>query len=260
MVELEVTWLHPRTLNVRPEGQETLRVSQAPAIVFSAELLDARVPLGSGRPGTLDFEAASLIGGLARSGHPQDVRLARLVVHLELPQATGGPDAKLAAKIAVSASQVGLPDTRRWPLGATISGLSAEADLTLPPVTGSEPREQASAWRDGGGSIALRNFAVRWGPLDARVSAELRLDGRLQPAGKGRAMLSGYNEALDALAGGGAISQGLSTTAKAVLGLMAFQPSGDGRGGTIDLPFALKDSTLSVGKIPLAKLSDIMWR
>ena len=259
-VELEVSWLHPRTLYIRPEGQELLRVSQAPAIVFSAEMLDALVPLGEGRPRTLEFNAVSLIGGLAQSGHPQDVRLGRLGVHLELPHPTGASDAKRAAELTVSANQLGLPDTRRWPLGATISALSIEGDLVSPPLTGERPLEQATAWRDGGGTIALRSLNIRWGPLDAQVNADLGLDSQLQPSGRGRAVLSGYDAALDALAGGGAISPGLSTTAKAVLGLMAMKPSEDRKAGAIDLPFALKESTVSVGKIPLVRLSDIVWR
>ena len=258
-VELEVSWLHPRTLHIRPEGQELLRVSQAPAIVFSAEMLDALVPLGFGRPRTLDLKAASLIGGLARSGHPQDVRIGSLAVHLELPHASDASNATLAAQLTVSAKQVALPDTRRWPLGATISAFSVEGDLISPRLTGSRPLEQATAWRDGGGTITVRSLDVRWGPLDAQLNLDLGLDSRLQPSGRGHAVLAGYNEALDALAGGGSISPGLSTTAKAVLGLMALKPSESQRPGAIDLPFALKDSTVSVGRIPLARLSDINW-
>ena len=259
-VELEVSWLHPRTLHIRPEGQELLRVSQAPAIVFSAEMLDALVPLGFGRPRTLDLKAASLIGGLARSGHPQDVRIGSLAIHLELPHASDASNATLAAQLTVSAKQVALPGYEALAARCHDLGVfGGRATSFLPRLTGSRPLEQATAWRDGGGAITVRSLDVRWGPLDAQLNLDLGLDSRLQPSGRGHAVLAGYNEALDALAGGGSISPGLSTTAKAVLGLMALKPSESQKSGAIDLPFALKDSTVSVGRIPLARLSDITW-
>ena len=246
--------LHPFTLRLLPEGREELRVSRAPPVVFAADRLQALVPLGRMRPDRIDVAARAMEGGLAASPHKQDVRLASLALHL----ADRSPDGarQLSASLDLEADGLDLPDTRRWPLGARIAHVGLRAELASPPLAGLDAQEQARSWRDGGGKLAVQELALHWGPLSADASADLGLDRRLQPAGSGRAQLAGYDAALDALAGGGAISGGLAATAKAVLGLMA---PGSGDGG-LSLPFTLQDSTLSVAKIPVVRLSDVIWK
>jgi hypothetical protein len=246
--------LHPFTLRLLPQGHEELRLSRAPPVVFSADRLRALVPLGGARPSTLDIEAVSLVGGLASSTHKQDVRLGMLSLHLADRSPAGA--ATMLAGLDLQASELDLPDTRRWPLGARIGRMRLRADLASPPLAGRDAQDQARVWRDGGGSLAVQELVLRWGPLSADASATLGLDQRLQPEGTGQARLSGYDAALDALAGGGAISSGLAATAKAVLGLMA--PGGGT--GPLALPFTLQNSTLSVGKIPVVRLSDVVWK
>ena len=47
---LTIALTDPRHLSVSPQGEETLRISHIPAVAFSADRIDIRVPLGEGRP------------------------------------------------------------------------------------------------------------------------------------------------------------------------------------------------------------------
>ena len=64
--------------------------------------------------------------------------------------------------------------------------------------------------------------------------------------------MTGFAEVTDALARSGAISRNDARVATTLLGLMA-RP-GAGNVAEADLPFTLKDRTLSVGAIPVLKL------
>jgi len=114
---------------------------------------------------------------------------------------------------------------------------------------------EAAAWQEGGGAVSVSDALLKWGPLTLTGQAQLGLDSRLQPAGKGVADVSGAAAALDALVDGGVVQPGMAATAKAVLGAMAQLPGGD----KVRLPFVLRDNTVSVGPIPLARLNDIVW-
>jgi len=134
---------------------------------------------------------------------------------------------------------------------------AATIDLASPALSGAAATDQARAWRDWGGALTVSALQLRWGPLDLSAVAKLGLDDRLQPAGKGDATIKGWQQTVDALAAGGTIPAGMAETVKMVMGLMAHGPA-DGQQG-LSLPFTLKDSTISVGKIPLIRLHDVAW-
>jgi hypothetical protein len=270
---LSISLTAPTTLSVSPEGPEFLRISTLPPVIFNADHLLALVPLTGGPVQQADLTGQGLTGGISGSRHPQDVRMETLALHLQASRAAdagssespnGGESvaAGFSAQLRVAASGIGLPDIGRWPLGANVSSVGvtvALASPTLPiasKVGGHVPAAmEAEAWRRGGGSLALREVALRWGPLTLRGEAQLGLDARLQPAGSGTADISGSAASLDALVDGGVVQSGMGATAKAVLSAMAQLPGGD----AVRLPFVLRDNTLSVGPIPLARLNDIVW-
>gem|GEM_PF-520358 len=268
---------HPTRLTVEVWGIERLRVSHAPTLIFSAAHLGVDVPLGGGLAGVAMLRASGITGGIAGSGHPQDVRLDDLSLDFRAnPQAPGqGGKSGLGVGLDIGASGIGLPDSRRWPLGGTVAQASGSIFVWSPPLPfwdadsggllGSEPRAQAEAWRDGGGTVKISDLDLRWGPLLLHASATLGLDPRLQPAGEGTADVSGLPGTLDALADGEAIAPGLAATFKAVLAPMphvslARQASARVDGAALRLPFVVRDNTLSIGQIPLIHMNDIAWR
>jgi hypothetical protein len=248
-----IDWLRPATLFVAPEGTETLRLSGAPPLNFSADTLQARIPLGDAMH-RMALSATALVGGIAHSRAPRDVRIDRLEAHLASRDATITGQA--LAELTIEATGIGLPDTGRWPFGDIVAGAGATASVTLPPLGGGSTSAAVTGWRDHGGEVNVTSVDLRWGPLTLNGSARLRLDGRLQPAGTAQAHLTGQDQALDALAASGTIPAGVAGTAKAVLGLMA---GGGTPGSGLDLPLTLRDNTLSVGHIPLVRLNDIHW-
>jgi hypothetical protein len=251
-------WLGaPFTLSIKPEGQETVRLSHMKTIVFNADQILAQVPLWHGTDITADLAAQGVTGGLAGSGHPQDVRLESLTLHLRLKNAQGAALAEaLAGELDFAAHGLGLPDIGRWPLGDTVAAVAGTVQLSSPNLVGVRGgHDEASAWRDGGGGVLLHDVSMRWGPLNLHAEAKLGLDERLQPAGNGTADVSGAADVLDALVDAKVIAPGIGATGKAVLSVMPPAPNSD----ALRLPFVLHDNTLSVGPIPLARLNDIIW-
>jgi len=252
-VVLTVSLASPGTLSVSPEEQQFVRVSHTPPIIFHADRMEALLPLLGGAAQQAALSAQGITGGISGSHHPQDVRIDSLRVHIAThPGKAGG----LAAELTLRAEQIGLPDIGRWPLGAVVAAAGASVEIYSPKLPDHAPAPvEAAAWHAGGGSVVLRDTLLKWGPLTLTGQAELGLDDRLQPAGKGMADVSGAAAALDALVGGGVLQPGMAATGKAVLGAMAQLPGGD----SVRLPFKLRDNTLSVGPIPLARLNDIVW-
>jgi hypothetical protein len=249
---LSIALMDPWHLSISPQGEETLRISHAPPVAFGAELLQARLPLGGGRPDHAEVTASAITGGLQHSRRRQDVRIGALSVRLQVqPGASGG----VHAGLSFSASDIGLPDTGRWPLGGAVNSFAAAVTLASPPVSGADSHAQAQSWRAGGGQAEVEALDLHWGPLSLQGDAQLGLDANLQPSGTGHARVRGIGPALDALAAAGVIAPGIAATYKAVLGLMASDAS-----SAITLPLTLRDSTLSLGQIPLARFQDLVWR
>ncbi len=71
--------------------------------------------------------------------------------------------------------------------------------------------------------------------------------------------MRGWEATIDALANGGTIPDGVAQTAKAVLGLMAPAPGADGGAAPLSVPLTLKDSTVSIGTIPLLRVRPVAW-
>lgn len=256
-VTLALSLAHPSVLTVIPQGRQELRLSGIAPVAFTAERVVARIPLGRVRPGqtaSLALDAAEVAGGLAQSIHQRDVTIAGVTLRL---QAVRDAARGTRATLAVAAHGIELPDTGRWPLGATVTSLSAALDLASPPLPAGDAAEAAAAWRDGGGKLTIDALQAVWGPLVLRARGSVGLDARLQPAGEGVADLQGTAPALEALSGAGVIKPGLAATAEAVLALMA-KPAPDGRG--IEVPLSLAHGTLSVAKIPLMRVRDVAWR
>jgi hypothetical protein len=253
---LSLSIADPFRLVIQPQGPVRFRLAGLPAVSVDADSMSASVKLWRTPVDSIDISAASLAGGLQRSSNHQDVRIDSL--HMRLTAARGF-SARTTAQLAVDAHGVQLPDDGRWPLGATIGQIGFDVSLASPALSGGNGSDQARAWRDWGGALVLQRLDVRWGPLQLHTIARLGLDDRLQPAGSGVARVSGWAASLDALARGGTIAPGVAQTAKAVLGLMAPAASTPSSDAPLSLPFTLRDSTLSVGKVPLMRLNTVSW-
>ena len=254
-VVVSASLAHPTRLTVEPQGEQTIRIASAHAVAFSAERLVASVPLGRQSVDRLSLQAEGLSGGLVQSSRPADLQIEHLSLSL---QANRHGAAHVSAAAAISATGIELPDNTRWPLGDRVKSFACGLDLASPALSGAAAIEQARAWRDWGGTLSVHDLHLQWGPADLRAQARLGLDRDLQPEGRGSATLSGWSQTVDALAAGGTMPEGMAQTVKMVMALMAPAASADD-GDTLTLPLTLKNSTISVGKIPLAQLRPIAW-
>ena len=227
---------HPLTELVVVDGPQTLRFGATPAVSVAADRLDVRIPLGAAGPAegvTVEARGASipLPGGPAR--------IDALTVRIR------------PADAFVSATAVTIPG-RNLPFGGTIQSLDLHARATGPIPLLRDPAAALAAWRDSGQRVLVDGLALHWGPLDVAGHASLGLDATLQPEGAGEVEMTGFAEVTDALARSGAISRSDARVAATLLGLLS-RP-GAANVPEADLPFTLKDRTLSVGAIPVLKL------
>jgi hypothetical protein len=159
---------------------------------------------------------------------------------------------------ALQAKGVDLPDGVNWPLGRSVESASVSGTLngSLPPLN--PTAAWASAWRDGGGSVDVRQADIVWGPLNLTSTATLALDDQLQPMGSASAKASGYLETLDRMAKAGLLTKSAATVAKAMLSLLAGTGSGDAP-PEVEVPLTLQYRTLSMRQVPLVRFPELDW-
>jgi hypothetical protein len=246
-----VSLLRPGILLADAEGAQQLRLSGGPDIPFTAGHMRLALPLSNEPwPEFIELNLADLhAGGDAGS-------IGTLHMRLDINANAGAGES--AMSFAMNAAEVGPPPGVGHALGPRIGDLRIDGDLDGPLPPGRSPTDQVKAWRDAGGALVIRHLALTWGPLDLTATATLGLDSQLQPTGTGKAEAQGYAETLDALAVHGVLSRSVATAAKAVLSLIATNPS-DGSAPHVDVPLELKSRTLSMRQIPLVRLPEVVW-
>jgi len=253
LLRVELAW--PRELGVAVDGRQRLRLPGTVEVPYSADRFHLELPMHGGDwPDFAALAASNLRADLHQTGNAGIQAL-----QLRLETAPAAQSGEPALTFALEAGEIRLPAGLARPLGPRVGKLELEGALNGPVPVGRTPAEQAAAWRDGGGSIEIRRFAVAWGPLDLSATATLALDDQLQPMGAGKVRLVGYAETLDALAAHGAISRSAATVAKAVLSLMANSPDDGSPPEVDDVPLKLEFRTLSMRQVPLVRLPELDW-
>lgn len=249
-VVLRVAPPRPDRLAVEAPGRHRLDLGGETFHVAADELTLAFPLENSAAPGEIAAAARRL-----RFGTPAgdaEVRAASLGFET---RGGAGP-----ATLRFAASDVALP--AGWPvparLGRTVEriGLDVLLNGAVPP--GRDPARRAAAWRDGGGSLEVRSLQVGWGEVAASASADLALDAALQPAGAGTASVAGGEALLDAAAGAGLLPPFAATAARVALRALGRVPP-EGGPARAEAPLALRNRSLSVGGVPLARLPALDW-
>lgn len=118
--------------------------------------------------------------------------------------------------------------------------------------------EAMARWRDSGGTLEVKRFALNHGPLALDGDGTLALDAAMRPIGAFMLRVKGFEEALDRLAGAGVIKPHPAALAKTVLKALARKQGVPG-GEELKVSLSLQDGRLYVGPLPLAKLPPIRW-
>jgi len=244
----------PRTVVVSVFGAQKLQFGTATPIPISTSRLRAEVPLEPGLPTrAIAIEVANLQASLPEGQF--SLGLLDLTAETRPAAQQGEP----AMVVVATARDVVLPPVRQWPLGPRIDRLLLDLMVTGPVPRSPDLAERAEAWRDGGGAVEVRRLEVAWGAVALSGGATLALDARLQPMGAATARVAGHAEALRALTSAGLLTPRSALAAGAVLALMA-RPPPEGGPPVVEVPLSLQSRTLALGRIPLLKLPELIWR
>jgi hypothetical protein len=251
-VRITLALAHPRDLVVGGEGAQHLRFGTGPAVPFTGDTVELVTPLG--RVGSTALQAVNLRLGEPGAASPEGgLTVATLVAH-------GGAE-ESGFRFDLDAVTVGLPQSYPWLFGPRLASLSVQGLLhgPLPASVAMTPAAAARAWRDGGGALDLRQVALDWGPLKGSLTGTFGLDGDLQPMGATTFRVDDYQAVLNTLAQSGRITRQAAMAATAVISLIG-HASDQGQGGaSAELPLKLQDRTLSLGRIPLAHMPELVW-
>lgn len=247
----------PHDLEIDAEGAQRLRLAASPDIPYTADRLQLLVPLQADPSvQALNLRGEALRASVPAAGATDILTLDRLDVDATARPAAG--KGQTAAAVLAKLDGVGLPARLHAPLGQRIDSVALDAALDGPLPAATGPTARATAWRDDGGLLDVRDLETHWGPLALTAKARLTLDPDLQPTGTGIARATGYAETMDALARNGAISRSAATAIKAVLSLLASTPESGGP-SEVEVPLSLQHRTLSMHDMPLVRLPALDW-
>lgn len=251
-VVLESRPWSPRRVRIRAPGQFELELTGAggPAAwkggarEFSGEVAFEGGRLRFGRIRIAGLELAGAAGRLAVASG--DVRLSLL---------EAGDAGHRTASAALRAEAMDVEAPGELPLGQRLGRIVLAARV----MGGIGPGPEALAeWRDRGGTVEVTDLALDYGPLEARASGTVALDGAMQPVGAFTARIRGFFRTVDALKERGLIRARDAVTAKVVLGVLARNP-GDGGPPTLNLAVTVQDRKVYVGPVALAEVPEIHW-
>ncbi len=243
-VVLHLSPFAPGVLEIRVAGVQHASAFGSPSVHFTADRFVLTTALN--RPGPVALDAAQL-----RFREPLTAMTVGLL----------NAEARPSGGFSVTAEAISLPPppAAQPALGRHIASVTMQGQIigALPPPS-PDAAARAAAWQRAGGSVQVTHLALGWGPLGVTGSVVLGLDEALQPAGTADLRVVGYAGALTALSSGGVLAASTAQAIGAVLALLAHAPAGGGV-PQVDLPVALHDGTLTVGRIPVGKLPPVVW-
>jgi hypothetical protein len=248
---LLVAWAAPWNLQrwefSTPDGA---RVGDAVgAAGFDIGHLDGAIDIGDDAA----FDATAL--DLAGRGLAQGTAVSDAEFHLDVPAHPPASHLDPAFDITLQLANLKLPVSVAG-FGDTLTGLSFAAQIKGALPLGPLPAA-LGAWRDGGGTVELQYFRLRWGALLLDASGTMALDERLQPEGAMSAVITGQDAAVDVAVMTGALKPDAAGLAKAALGFLA-KPTADGGSG-ITLPLTVQQSNVFLGPAKIAAVPLINW-
>ncbi len=239
---IRIGLIKPTTILMAAEGRQTLNLAGATASHFTAARVEAVVNLAA--PDAVDLEIDGLVtDGAAGSA----LTIASLRVALD----------RVGTGLKVDAQGIGLPSAATLPLGGTIRRMML--DLALPTGMPTQLTAQGLvAWRDSNGRLEISHAQVDWDTVKFIGQAKVALDAKLQLDLIGKLQLGGYAALLDALVSTGKLPARPAQALGAVLSLLA-RPSDATGPNSVEVPFAIRERSFAVGRIPLLRLPEISW-
>lgn len=162
-----------------------------------------------------------------------------------------------AYDFALRAEGVTVESERRVPvLGNGMTHLLMQARLrNVPETRHVSVIELLDAWRDTGGTLAISDLIVKWGPLDLTANGELSLDRRNRPAGRLNARVTDFKGLVDAITAEGLVSEDEARIALA--GLILVSQFQGNRSDEVEVPIIMEKGRLYLGPLAIGKLAPL---
>jgi hypothetical protein len=157
-------------------------------------------------------------------------------------------------RLVLAASGVALPEGMAAPLGRIIAEIALTARVVGDVLHGDGEPQALAAWQQAGGHLAIERLAVVYGPLSLTADGTLSIDAHGQPAAALALRITGLHPTLDALVDRGILSP---SAAEAVLAQAQAEAS-SAADGALSLPLALREQTLSLGGLTVARVPSAM--
>ena len=224
-----------------------------PAVETSVQAVagDIRFGLDGLHDIALTLDSVSM-AGLVQADAPMTAE--SIAIKLDKPDPAPTDHTKPGAHLVANITKLFLPGSEIPSLGNTVERLTLDAMLMgkIPALE----QQSLAAWRDDGGTIEVREFSGQWGQLNLNLGGTLALDPSFQPEGSLDARITGFNDAIDALAGTHAIKGQYSDLIKMGLSVIA-KPAGDNDIPTLTVPLTIQDRALYLARFKIMKLPEV---
>ncbi|MEP2827556.1 DUF2125 domain-containing protein [Parvibaculum sp.] len=205
----------------------------------------------------IDMEALKGEHHLGANDTTEELTAKRLQLHARPAESPEGIKEPGSYDIALQAEDVDVDSTTKIPaLGPRMEFFLAQTRLRgLPPGNYVSLVELMRDWQAAGGTLAISDLAVKWGPLDLYASGELGLDAKHRPEGQLDARITDFEGLLDAMVEDGIVQEREARIAMAGLVLVSqFQGS---KSNEIRMPVIMREGKLYLGPLVIAKLEPL---
>jgi len=252
-IELWAQPWQPTRFTVDLSGTHEVSGVWTPVGVASAERAELRPSLGlDGRLGEVALSVEKFSLG------PKDMQPLIQLSAAALSVARLPDQSAPVSRFSLSVDEFSAPGLSDFgALAPALKTLRLTADLMGELTPGPLPSALA-AWREGGGTVEVREAYLEWPPLSIAGAGTLALDEQLQPIGAMTAKFTGFFETIDALTAKGLVRTSDAGMARIVLGILARTPQGGGP-AEINLAVTAQNRKLYTGPLPLMALPDVMW-
>ncbi len=223
---LEVPFIAPTHLLIKPQQAMHLRVGVGPDVDFTATDLTMRGAF-AGREADISGTGLQIASPLGPIGVAQITAQVNGQLHPTPPDGT----------LVMAADGIDVPPNSKAALiGARVD--HADLDVAV-----------------SNNVVTVRGLTLAWGQLGLTGQGTLRADALGQPSGDAKLRLSGALETIDSLTKAGQIAPRDAQTAKTVLAFLQ-HPGPDGK-PAVEMPLKLHDRVLTVGGFPLIRLPEL---
>lgn len=191
------------------------------------------------------------------SGVSDRATLTRLQLHTRPAMTDRDELIPATYDFALRAEGITVESEHRVPvLGNDVSHLLMQARLRDVPATRHVSAiELLDAWRDTGGTLAISDLIVKWGPLDLTANGEVSLDRKNRPEGRLNARVTDFKGLVDAMTAEGLVKEDEARIALA--GLILVSQFQGNRSDEVQVPIIMDKGRLYLGPLAVAKLAPL---